>query len=238
MQPVAGAGLGAGAPLTAWYRSLAASERLALALSLSLALHAGSALLLPAPPLHPAVRRGGAGALTVALRPSAPPLPPSPSSSGGGLPAAFSPVISTVATQALPRAGAMPGGSDDAGEQAAPEASTPASALLAAPAGEGAAGAEGEGYFAAAELDVQARPLQPISLALPPDAPAGEVRLMLRVYINEQGGVDAVESEQPDPSGVLEREARRAFQGARFVPGQRHGRAVKSYKRIEVWMEN
>lgn len=122
--------------------------------------------------------------------------------------------------------------------QVEPEASTPARALLVAPEGESAAGEEGEGYFAAAELDVQARPLQPIGLVLPPDAPAGKTRLMLRLYINEQGGVDAVEVEQADPFGVLEREARRAFQDARFVPGQRHGRVVKSYKRIEVWMEN
>lgn len=236
MQPERSADPDVCGALADWYRARSGGERLALALSLSLALHAGSALWLPALSLHPAVRRGGAGTLTVALRPSVPPLSPSTLPSGG-LPAASPPVMSTVATQPSPHAGAAPS-TDDAVAQAEPEASTPAMAPLAAPEGESAAGEEGEGYFAAGELDVLARPLQPIALALPPDAPAGKTRLMLRLYINERGGVDAVEVELGDPSGVLEREARRVFQDARFVPGQRQGRAVKSYKRIEVWMEN
>ena len=223
---------GADGPLTDWYRALPAGERLTLALSLSLTLHA-AALLLPGPPpraVHvPGVVRvtlqpGQPSDLLFAERRPAPsdrPLVPMPAPS---MPLSLPPPLLAVSEEppAVPLVASVPLASSIV-------ASSPAVSLP---------GREGEGYFPAEALDVLAQPLQPIVFELPPAAPAGEVRLMLRVYINEQGGVDAVEAEQPDPSGVLESEARRVFEQARFIPARRHGLAVKSYKRIELRMQN
>ncbi|SMF25125.1 energy transducer TonB [Pseudogulbenkiania subflava] len=227
MCSAAGRGFDADRRLACWYRHLSIGERLALALSLSLGLHA-SAMLLPGSPPRAA---SGPGMLSVMLQPSrgggqdhparaaVPPLLPASE--------ALDPVLPPIREEASSSAASTP--------QAMPaETSVPVAAIQATEP----TGGDEEGYFPAAALDVLAVPLQPIELALPPQAPAGELRVMLRVYINERGGVDAVVAEQPDSSGVLEHEARRVFLSARFAPARRHGVAVKSYKRIEVRMQN
>ncbi|WP_232219841.1 energy transducer TonB [Pseudogulbenkiania sp. MAI-1] len=208
-----------------------------LALSLSLALHA-AALLLPGPPPRAASVPGMLSVL----------LSPSPSSGRLFPEGRFSssevplPSLSGLSVQAHSHEYGT--GDEPRRVPAAVVASEPlaatadASAPLTMQPASALPGTEAGGYFPATALDVPAQPLQPIVFTLPPDAPAGEARLMVRVYINEQGGVDAVEPEQPDPSGVLEREALRVFLPIRFAPAQRHGLAVKSYKRIEVRMQN
>ena len=227
MHSAAGLRFDADGGLAFWYRHLSASERLTLALSFSLALHAAAMLLPGSPPRAEHVP----GVLSVVLQPSRAASQDHPAR------AAVPPLLlaSEAAHPALPPVHDEPPAS---ATSAPPAMSAEASAPGAAAPTSELSGADGEGYFPAAALDVLAVPLQPIAFALPPEAPAGEVRLMLRVYINELGGVDAVEPEQPDPSGVIEHEARRVFLSARFAPARRHGVAVKSYKRIEVRMQN
>lgn len=226
MCSAAGRGFDVGRRLVCWYRHLSIGERLALALSLSLGLHATAMLLPGSPPRAASVP----GVLSVMLQPSR--------ASGQDHPAraAVPPLLlaSEAPHPAFPIRDEPPSSVDSVPLTMPPDVSAP---VAAAPATE-LSGADGEGYLPAAALDVLAVPLQPIELALPPEAPKGELRLMLRVYINERGGVDAVEPEQPDPSGILEHEARRVFLSARFAPARRHGVAVKSYKRIEVRMQN
>ncbi|EEG07396.1 energy transducer TonB [Pseudogulbenkiania ferrooxidans] len=227
MCSAAGRGFDVDRRLVCWYRHLSIGERLALALSLSLGLHATAMLLPGSPPRAASVP----GVLSVMLQPSRAVGQDHPAR------AAVPPLLlaSEAPHPALLPIRDEPFSSADSAPLTMPtDVSAP---VAAAPAAE-LSGVDGEGYFPAAALDVLAVPLQPIELALPPEAPKGELRLMLRVYINERGGVDAVEPEQPDPSGVLEPEARRVFLSARFAPARRHGGAVKSYKRIEVRMQN
>jgi len=91
-------------------------------------------------------------------------------------------------------------------------------------------------YFTAKELDVLAVPFTPITfdrLRFAEKLDARRVRL--RVFINESGAVDEVRFDDHPGLPVVEDEVRREFLGARFAPAVRHGRAVKSQKRVEIF---
>lgn len=62
--------------------------------------------------------------------------------------------------------------------------------------------------------------------------------VILRLFINEEGGIDRVATEQ---SVLPEAHAQRlidAFTQARFLPGQLDGAPVKSQMRVEVRLES
>lgn len=91
-------------------------------------------------------------------------------------------------------------------------------------------------YYLARELDARPEPTHEIKLVFPENVPRGltEGRLLLRLLINEDGGVDAVVVKSAEPRGVFEKSAIGAFRGARFSPGFKDGVAVKSQKLVEV----
>jgi len=83
---------------------------------------------------------------------------------------------------------------------------------------------------------------QPLGTA---DLEAPEVRLIvasgkivLRLWIDEFGGVNNVEIEQTDLPEVFNRSALAAFRRLRFTPGERAGVRVGSVMRIEVSYED
>jgi hypothetical protein len=69
------------------------------------------------------------------------------------------------------------------------------------------------------------------------DLENAEVTLYLTLFINEHGLVDRVEVDDLERHPSFAEAAMGAFSAARFNPGQRNGRAVKSSMRIEVLFE-
>jgi TonB family protein len=91
-------------------------------------------------------------------------------------------------------------------------------------------------YYPTRELDVQPG----IKTRVQPEYPVVAARrgisgkVVLRLYINEKGGVDRVEILHAEPRGVFESSAERAFRAARFSPGMKSKRPVKTKMTIEV----
>jgi protein TonB len=59
-------------------------------------------------------------------------------------------------------------------------------------------------------------------------------RVVIRVYINETGTVDDVEVVNANPPGIFDDSAITAFRAARFTPGMKGHKAVKSLMTLEV----
>ena len=74
-------------------------------------------------------------------------------------------------------------------------------------------------YLAAHELDRKPQVLSHVEPNFPALALAPTGRVVLRLYIAEDGGVDAVAVESADRTGAFEAAAREAFAQARFLPG-------------------
>ena len=89
-------------------------------------------------------------------------------------------------------------------------------------------------YFAAHELDRRPQILSHVEPQFPALALVPTGRVVLRLYIDETGGVDAVAAESADRTGAFEAAAREAFAAARFLPGIRDGVPVKALIRVEV----
>lgn len=109
--------------------------------------------------------------------------------------------------------------------------SSPASASADDSAGEQRLGLDF--YYAARQLDVLALEQLPIQLVEPYGIGMDDVEINLRVYINEQGGVDAVQLVSARPAGV-EGPLLEIFRQAKFYPAIRDGRPVKSFKVIRI----
>lgn len=88
-------------------------------------------------------------------------------------------------------------------------------------------------YYAARQVDVVALEQMPIVLLAPYGLGMDDVDVTLRVYINEQGTVDAVQLVSAQPAGV-EQPLIEVFRQARFYPAVRDGRAVKSFKLVRI----
>ncbi|RQO71200.1 hypothetical protein DBR44_12205 [Aquitalea sp. FJL05] len=88
-------------------------------------------------------------------------------------------------------------------------------------------------YYAARQLDVLALEQLPIQLVEPYGLGMDDVEVSLRVYINEQGGVDAVQLVSARPAGV-EGPLLEVFRQAKFYPAIRDGHPVKSFKVIRI----
>lgn len=78
-------------------------------------------------------------------------------------------------------------------------------------------------------------PVTQVLLTYPrfPDDESGSYRAELSLFIGSDGQVIRVRLDTPLPE-ALEGEARRAFLGTRFTPGELNGRPVRSLIRIEV----
>lgn len=128
-------------------------------------------------------------------------------------------------------------------ESAAPG---PAAAEPPAPRAVGPAAASGETaprsllprphYFLTRELDVRPG----IMTRTEPEYPEAAARrflsgrVVVRLYIGEDGGVEKVDVVSADPPGYFEDAAARAFLAARFSPGMKNGRPVKVQMTLEV----
>ena len=88
-------------------------------------------------------------------------------------------------------------------------------------------------YYRASELTERPAPLARIQPRFPDGAPESG-RLKMRLYINENGTVDAIDVTEAEPEGVFERAAAEAFAAARFRPGHKDGSPVKSQISLEV----
>jgi periplasmic protein TonB len=94
-------------------------------------------------------------------------------------------------------------------------------------------------YYPTRELDVRPGILTRVEPAYPEAALRRGVsgKVVIRLYINEQGGVDRVESVRANPPGYFEQSAVRAFRTARFTPGKKGKLAVRTQMVIEVSFE-
>ena len=93
-----------------------------------------------------------------------------------------------------------------------------------------------ERYFTGLEVEVRAEPLNDPPLVYPQRAYQSRVRgkVMLRILINERGGVDDVLVVESEPRGVFEAAALDAARSLQFSPALRFGSRVKSQKTIEI----
>ena len=89
-------------------------------------------------------------------------------------------------------------------------------------------------YLAARELDRRPQILSHVEPHFPALALVPTGRVVLRLYIDETGAVDAVAAESADRTGAFEAAAREAFAAARFLPGIKDGVPVKALVRLEV----
>jgi protein TonB len=92
-------------------------------------------------------------------------------------------------------------------------------------------------YLRRSELTVPPEPIGAIIIPdLPPAAMAatGPRTFILTLFINEAGLVERIRVETAAIPQAIEEVARRAFEQARFTPGELNGRPVKSSMRIEV----
>jgi periplasmic protein TonB len=93
-------------------------------------------------------------------------------------------------------------------------------------------------YYLASELDRSPVPLQPVEPESPAEAGATEGAVVLRVRIDERGGIDDVAVVRAQPQNLFDKAAVAAFDRARFSPGIRHAVPVKSQILVEVQFRN
>ena len=91
-------------------------------------------------------------------------------------------------------------------------------------------------YYPAKQLDVYPQPLAQIHLHYPETAVAERVngRVLMLLLIDEYGVVNEASVVESEPPGYFEAAARSAFRAARFSPGMKDGRAVKSRVLVQV----
>lgn len=199
-----------------------APRRLAIALCGSLLLHAWLTWGVAVRPPRVPPGEGGAGLqarIVVAQRPDrdfvAEPRPrraPAPVSAAVPAPAA------------APSPPAPPASGDPA--PPAPPAEPPALVELPLP---------GQlDFFPARMLDVMPRPVDEVPLQYPESAGDESGTVTLLLLIDELGMVVEASVVEADPPGVFDLAALEAFRGTLFVPGQRHGRPVRSRLVLEV----
>ena len=89
-------------------------------------------------------------------------------------------------------------------------------------------------YHGSSGLDPPPRPLTDIEQLVPEAAGLRGGSVVLRLFINEQGGVDKAEVVRSTPPGVFDGTALEAASRARFSPGYLGGVPVKSQVTFEV----
>jgi protein TonB len=89
-------------------------------------------------------------------------------------------------------------------------------------------------YYPARELDVRATPLSDIQLTSPDLTGRERGTVVLRLYINAQGGVDNVVIARAEPPRVFGPTLLQPFRAARFAPARKGGVAVASLLLVEI----
>ncbi len=91
-------------------------------------------------------------------------------------------------------------------------------------------------YYPARQLDVYPQPLAAIRPSCPPAAVAGRIngRVQLLLLIDEFGVVNDASVVESQAEGFFDEPALSAFRTARFSPGQKQGRNVKSRVLLRV----
>jgi TonB family protein len=91
-------------------------------------------------------------------------------------------------------------------------------------------------YYTAREVDVRAEQLNEVDLIYPKRAYENRTkgRVLLRIYINDRGGIDNVVVVESAPAGIFEDAALTATLALHFKPAVKNQRNVKSIKTIEV----
>jgi protein TonB len=91
-------------------------------------------------------------------------------------------------------------------------------------------------YFKSSEVDRRAEPIA-IAPFMYPDAAFRSGlsgRVVLRLYVNETGTIDAIDIVEAEPVCVFEQAAVDAVLNTRFMPAELFGRPVKNVKTIEL----
>ena len=93
-----------------------------------------------------------------------------------------------------------------------------------------------ERYYKIKELDVIPRPISLISPRYPEAVPASVRRgvVKLEIKLDEDGVVTEVSVQGGEPPGYFEDAAREAFLNAKFTPGMKSGRKVRSLLTLQV----
>lgn len=95
--------------------------------------------------------------------------------------------------------------------------------------------AQENGFFAPGQLTRQPRPIDPVNLNIPESRlPTVHGPLILRLWINLEGQVIAVEAEPTDLPGEYVSAMAETLAGVRFAPGLVNGKPVGSIVRIEI----
>lgn len=109
------------------------------------------------------------------------------------------------------------------------------------PASEGASAPEdGLGiaprYFKSSEVDKRAEPIEVSPLLYPEAAYRRRIagKVVVRIYVNEAGKIDAIDVLEATPPGVFEQAAVDALLNTRFTPAELLGRPVRNVKTIEI----
>jgi protein TonB len=91
-------------------------------------------------------------------------------------------------------------------------------------------------YYPAKQLDVYPRPVAQIRLDYPASAVAARVdgRLMVLLLIDEFGAVTDASVVESRPEGFFEEATLEVLRAARFTPGEKLGRAVKSRVLLQI----
>jgi TonB family protein len=91
-------------------------------------------------------------------------------------------------------------------------------------------------YFTTLEVDIGAEQLNEVELVYPQRAFVMRTKgkVVLRIFISDQGAIDEVSVLEAAPAGVFEQAALTATLALRFRPAVKYGRHVKSQKTIEV----
>ena len=91
-------------------------------------------------------------------------------------------------------------------------------------------------YYSARELDVYPAPLAPLQFEYPAHLAGARIGgdVLARLMVDEAGTVDQVAVIAAEPPGYFEEHARAKLASARFTPGRREGRAVKSQVTVRI----
>lgn len=192
------------------------TRRLTIGLALSLAVHLAFVLgFAPFTPRFPAP-----APLEVEIRREVIPEPAEPAREFPVEPPSPSEITARPAEPELPPA-------TPSGEESPPAVASPAPIELPLPL---------DRYFPPHEVDVRAEQVNEVHLVYPEQAymKRARGRVVLRIFINDRGGIDDVSVLESTPPGVFEEAALTATLALQFRPAIKNGRSVKSYKTIEV----
>lgn len=215
----------------------AATERLVLALMLSLGLHAF--LFYHYASHHKPSTRPGLSIISARI------ADPAPAASPSGRPSVTLPPVSArlpLSSPALPPfaepVAVVPVPAGPVLESEPPQKNLPDVLETAAVNPDGPApDLPDPVHYPAKELDVYPRLLGPVAIDYPETAEEQGGRVMLLLLVDESGRVTGVSVVDAQPEGVYEDAVTRAYSGAAFSPARKGGRAVRSRILVAVEIE-